>query len=157
MNCCKAALRGSFFWKTGRVLDLEKIFTMRKMIQKVFLFPSLIFVIISCDCLTNKSGIIYDLQTGEPIADAIVALDNYSTKTDSSGRFIFKFVTGKCPDWKIKVTKENYKPFDLLINNKGNYTIYRLKNEYNSNTRQFLNSTYFTAINQDSIIIKLIK
>lgn len=122
---------------------------------KTQLFFFLIISVSACDCFTNKSGYVLDFQTNEPIVNAKVSLDNYSTITDSLGKFELHFITGRCPKWNLKVSKETYLPFELKINMKRNYIEYKVSNSYKKDTWEYLNSTCFYAISQDSIIVKL--
>lgn len=125
--------------------------------------------------MTHKSGLILDSQTGEPIKGANIKLDNYETQSDSNGYFVIDLFTGFCPDWDFLITKESYKPFEISIDLKGDYVIYKVKNENkyieypepiphpihkNSTLNgewKDLNSIQFTAITKDSLIIKLEK
>jgi hypothetical protein len=124
---------------------------------KILLSSILILVITSCDCLIHKSGLVYDLRTNKPIENAKVTMSSYTTYTDSLGRYHFDFVTGRCPDWDIEVSKEHYKPFKISIKLKNDYIDYKLSNNHTKKDWRKLNSTSFTAINEDSLIIRLEK
>jgi hypothetical protein len=108
---------------------------------------------ISCDCFTHKSGYVLDLKSNEPIINAKVTMDWYTAYTDSLGRFYLHGASGRCPDWNISVTKDQYKPFYLKIDFKRGYINYQVKSEYENGGWKY--STCFTAVNPDSLIIKL--
>jgi hypothetical protein len=145
------------------------------MLKRFFIITLIPLVFVACDCVTHKSGLILDSQTGEPIQGANIKLDNYETQSDSNGYFVIDLFTGFCPDWDFIITKDSYKPFELSIDLKGDYVIYKVKNENkyieypapiphpihkNSTLNgewKDLNSIQFTAITKDSLIIKLVK
>jgi hypothetical protein len=145
------------------------------MFKGFFIITLISLFFVACDCVTHKSGLILDSQTGEPIQGANIKLDTYETKSDSNGYFVIELFTGFCPDWDFLITKESYKPFELSIDLKGDYVIYKVKNEnkyikypepiphpiYENSTLngewKDLNSIQFTAITKDSLIIKLEK
>lgn len=155
--------------------DLKTIIRFPMIIPKLLSIGLISLLLIGCDCVTHKSGLIIDSQTGEPIQSANVRLDTYETLSDSNGYFTFELFTGFCPDWDFSITKESYKSFELEIDLEGDYVIYKVKDEnkyieypkpiphpiYKNSTLngewKDLNSTQFTAITKDSLIIRLEK
>ena len=133
----------------------------------------LISTLYACDCVTHKSGFVLDADTNDPIPNAIVKLDYLEAETDSTGYFLIERLTGFCPKWELSVSKGGYKPFQLKIDSRGDHTIYKLLNQrefeefhhvryLNEDSSSYiigewidLNSTGFTVINPDSIIINL--
>jgi len=129
--------------------------------------------LIACDCITHKSGFVLDADTNDPIPNALVKLDYLEAVTDSTGYFLIERMTGFCPKWELSVSKNGYKPFQLKIDFKRDHTIYKVLNPrefeefhhvryLNEDSSSYivgewnnLNSTSFTLINPDSIIIKL--
>jgi len=142
---------------------------------KIITIICLISTLIACDCVTHKSGFVLDSDTNDPIPNALVKFDYLKAETDSTGYFLIERMTGLCPKWKLSVSKNGYKPFQLEINFKGDNTIYKVLNPrefeefthvryLNEDSSSYiigewidLNSTSFTIINPDSIIIKLKK
>ncbi len=145
----------------------------KRFVLELFLLGLMALLLNSCDCMTHKVGVVVDSQTGEPILGARIKFDRYETLTDSNGYYQFNFVTGFCPDWKYYVTKDSYKPFELKIDLKRDYVIYKLKDEqkfceydkpiphpfYPNSTLNGewikMNSTQFIAVTKDSLVIKL--
>jgi hypothetical protein len=132
-------------------------------------------LMISCDCLTYKSGIILEAQTGEPVEGAKITFNDQETYSDSTGYFSIIKVSGFCPKEALIVTKDAYKSFELKVGYSGDYVTYTIKNQkefiqceqpiphpvhdnstLNGETR-FVNSTRFTTITPDSLVIYLEK
>jgi hypothetical protein len=66
-------------------------------------------------------------------------------------------ITGFCPDWDITITKATYKPFKISIKLKNDYILYKVSNGHAKKNRVNLNSSAFSIINQDSLIVRLEK
>lgn len=141
----------------------------------IYIITLIALLFVACDCVTHKTGLVLDSKTGEPIQGANIKLDTYETQTDSNGYFVIDLFSGFCPDWDFIITKESYKPFELSIDLKSDYVIYKIKDksefvEYDkpiphpihpnstlTGEWKDLYSTQFTAITKDSLIIRLEK
>lgn len=79
---------------------------------------------VSCDCVQNVSGIITDMETGEPIANAKVykkSKTHDESVTDSLGKFSIRSISGGvgCPPMDIVIEKEGYDKLEASIDAGG--------------------------------------
>ncbi len=101
-----------------------------KSIIKIIPIITVSFMLYSCDCIQNVSGIVLDKTTKKPIDSAYIqnAIKNYDySYTDRNGYFELKSISGgfrKCPPMGVAITKQNYEIKIVEIENSGQDTIY---------------------------------
>lgn len=98
------------------------------------ILPLLTVLLSSCDCIVAVKGKVISSSTGKPISGVTIKfLDrNVETISNSSGKFMIEESTGFCFDPEIKMTKNGYKPFQILISGDTESTSYQVKSESQS-------------------------
>lgn len=98
--------------------------------KRLLYFLPLIFLT-ACDCFTVVKGRIISDETKLPIANATIELIDKNTivKSDNEGQFKIEYVSGFCFDPKIRITSNNYKPFEIKIRHSNHSKSYELKSE----------------------------
>ncbi len=101
--------------------------------KRLLYFLPLIFLT-ACDCLTVVEGRIISNETRLPISNATIELLDKKTtvKSDNKGQYKIEYVSGFCFDPKIRITSENYKPFEIKIRTTSHSKSYELKSETKS-------------------------
>lgn len=91
----------------------------------------LITIITSCDCYVSVKGQVFSNTNKKPIAGAKVELigRNISTTTDKNGYFHIGEQTGLCFTPLLKITSENYKPFEMSFKSSNNNKSFELKSD----------------------------
>ena len=104
------------------------------MIKKRLLYFLPLIFLTACDCFTVVKGRIISDETKLPIANATIELIDKNTivKSDNNGQFKIEYVSGFCFDPKIRITSENYKPFEIKIHTTSHSKSYELKSESKS-------------------------
>ncbi len=108
--------------------------TIRKMKLLHFIALSTLMALTSCDCYVKVQGQVVSSSTGKPIENAVVTMidKNHQVFTDQNGKFLIDLQTGFCFDPEIKVTKEGFKPFQILISSNSEYLSYQIKSKSQS-------------------------
>ena len=90
-------------------------------------------IFISCDCVQNVSGNIFDKLTGKPLKNVRVQKINKECceqKSDSLGYFKVEDISGgfrECPPMKIMIAAEGYYMKVVEIENGKHDSIYLMK------------------------------
>jgi hypothetical protein len=129
-------------------------FVMRSKI--VLLFT--ILLLTSCDCVVRLKGAVYDSDTREALENVEIRFQDETYYSDNQGYYSVDYVTGFCPELHFIFNKDNYKSFEITIDDKSSSSEYKVRTEskFNDLQRQWeeLNSTNFTVRN-DSLIVFL--
>ncbi len=83
-------------------------------------------LLISCDCVVEKHGFVYNSRTEKPIPGAIIKVGNRAFTTDSLGFFDMNYITGSCNNLDLQVEKKDYITEHLKIELKKNEIVYTL-------------------------------
>jgi hypothetical protein len=80
------------------------------------------------------TGQIVSSSTGKPIENALVTMidKNLEVNSDQNGKFLIDMHTGFCFDPEIQVTKEGFKPFQVLISVDSESITYQIRSESQS-------------------------
>ena len=103
-----------------------------KLVKSLFLLSAAV-LLIACEGIIGVTGIVLDEDTGNPIENVIIDLNNGLNMqlTDSCGRFnVAKFVGMVRPIHPIiKCTQEGYKPFEFESKSTKDGNSYIVKSE----------------------------
>ena len=96
------------------------------------LFLIIITTLASCQCQVHQTGRVMDANSGNPVADAVVEMEDFRALTDSRGYFLIEYDTRDCGNREITVRKPGYRPFLLEVDDEKKHTSYRVedRNEY---------------------------
>ena len=122
----------------------------------VLLFPIALFA--SCDCVVRLNGIVYDSETGKSLENVEIKFEDQTYYSDIHGYYSIDYVTGFCPELHFIFNKENYKSFEITIDDESSSSEYKVRAESKFNELQRRwedqNSTNFT-IRNDSLFVFL--
>ena len=109
--------------------------------------------LISCDCYVKVTGQIVSSSTEKPIDNALITMidKNREVYSDQNGNFLIDLQTGFCFDPEIQVTKEGFKPFQILISADSKSKTYKIRSE--SQSVDFDEPVYPDSSNQSTFII----
>ena len=81
------------------------------------------------ECYPEFTGQVLSNTSKTPVQGATVLLmnQNISVKTDENG--FFKISGSGCSDANIKISKNNYKPFEITLSSSSNHKAYKVKSE----------------------------
>ena len=101
------------------------------MIAKNTAFLVTILLLQSCDCFVSVKGKIISNSTKQPIQGAIIEMvdKSESTKSDAEGYFSLSKQVGLCFGPQIKITKKNYKPFEMNLSGSNESKSYKVKSK----------------------------
>ncbi len=139
---------------------------------------SLILIMIttlaSCQCHVRQTGRVMDADSGNPVADAVVEMEDVRALTDSRGYFLIEYDSRDCGNREITVRKPGYRPFLLEVDDEKKHTSYQVEDrtkyevfdeprylgndsaDYRLGRWNMLNSTGFTAFGPDSLVFYLV-
>lgn len=85
-------------------------------------------VLQSCDCVPHVKGIVISNSTREPIEGASIVLvdQDESTLSDKNGFFEVSKHTGFCFDPQVRISKVNYKSFELTVSGSNESKSYKV-------------------------------
>ncbi len=100
------------------------------MYKKFILIP-LIYFFLSCDCEIAIHGQVLSSNTGKPIQGAKIEMVDKEliSSTDRDGYFTIGEMTGFCYSPTIRVTYENYKPFEIELISDSDKKIFKVREE----------------------------
>jgi len=103
--------------------------------KTLFGILTILFFLISCDCLQIVSGVVVDNETGKPL-QGVVVYDKYEpgnkTTTDSSGCFRVLDIDGgcfRCPPVTVVASIQRYEKAEVVIPSGSKRTI-QLQRKY---------------------------
>lgn len=99
--------------------------------NKLIAFLGFLILFSSCDCNTVVKGRILSFSSRRPINGAKIEMigKNVISNSDSNGFFRVRKFTGFCFSPKIKVTFDNYKPFEIELESESEYQNYKVNKE----------------------------
>lgn len=85
-------------------------------------------VLQSCDCVPRVKGIVISNSTKQPIEGASIVLvdQDESTLSNKNGFFEVSKHTGFCFDPQVRISKVNYKPFELTVSGSNESKSYKV-------------------------------
>lgn len=145
------------------------------MILKILIAITISTILVSCDCSIKVVGKVVSTETGIPIYGAKIEMlgRNLYSISDKNGNFSITEQTGFCYEPNLKVSFEDYKPFELKIFYNSNNTTYEVLKDTRSvnlsepiypdpkNEKTFITATLIEhnsksfKIKSDSLIIYL--
>ena len=95
------------------------------------------------ECYPEFTGQVLSNPSKTPVEGATVLLmnQNISVRTDENG--FFKISGSGCSDANIKISKNNYKPFEITLSSSSNHKAYKVKSE--SISVDYDNPCFFTG------------
>ena len=102
-------------------------------LKKGWILYLLVWSLNSCkwmaECYPEFTGQVLSNTSKTPVQGATVLLmnQNISVKTDENG--FFKISGSGCSDANIKISKNNYTPFEITLSSSSNHKAYKVKSE----------------------------
>ena len=87
------------------------------MMIRISYYSLLLIIFQACDCHVYVEGKVFSGSVQKPVEGVSVELVNKGevTKTDKNGYFKIEKIVGFCFDPTVRITKKNYKPFEITF------------------------------------------